>query len=262
MIIILQRPLHCVLLTLCFMLLCRSAEPRAPSHCRAHSSLSKCMPIRPAAPRNSNAPEHHKPAMPASQPVTQCNPAFGDSSSPSSVSFLPDSNLVATIPTTTAAYAAFAAHSGGLQPDPITARLGDPASAMQASLGQVDEHLTTLQRCTSDCVGCHDCHAVQAALQAGTAQAVAIKAAVPESLQANLRNSPTTEEKPTALQSTEVQLCREVLQTLNMFDEVEQRRHKQAIKAAKRVQAIHEHQLLWAAKSKETKGACKTKVFA
>ena len=49
-----------------------------------------------------------------------------------------------------------------------------------------------------------------------------------------------------------MQPCK-VLQTLDMFDEVERRSHKQASKAALRVLAIQQQQLLWAAKSKGDK---------
>ena len=108
------------------MLLCRSAEPRAPSNSRAHSSLSQNMPNSPsqtAASRNSNSPDYYKSAMLASQPVSGLNSHFEDGSLTLTAPVSPETKLVATIPTTTAAYAAPAAHSGDFQPDSMTADL-------------------------------------------------------------------------------------------------------------------------------------------
>ena len=161
------------------MLLCRSAEPRAPSNSRAHSSLSQNMPNSPsqtAASRNSNSPDYYKSAMLASQPVSGLNSHFEDGSLTLTAPVSPETKLVATIPTTTAAYAAPAAHSGDFQPDSMTADLENAKSAMQAYLQQEAAHCAK-QSCTSDLGGCLDCNTVPAAPLVDTAQAVTMKAA-------------------------------------------------------------------------------------
>lgn len=198
--------------------------------------------------------------MLASQPVSGLNSHFEDGSLTLTAPVSPETKLVATIPTTTAAYAAPAAHSGDFQPDSMTADLENAKSAMQAYLQQEAAHCAK-QSCTSDLGGCLDCNTVPAAPLVDIAQAVTMKAAVSASLQDDLHNDPAVEQ-PIALQSLQEQPCREVLQTLDMFDEVEQRRHKQASRAAKRVHAVHQQQLLWAAKSEGHKESCDTSAWA
>ena len=53
-----------------------------------------------------------------------------------------------------------------------------------------------------------------------------------------------------ALQKPDVQPCRKVLRSLDLFDEAEYFRHKQALKASKHVQDVQQQHLLWQTKSR------------
>ena len=48
---------------------------------------------------------------------------------------------------------------------------------------------------------------------------------------------------------SDVQPCRKVLRSLDLFDEAEYFRHKQALKASKHVQDVQQQHLVWQAKS-------------
>ena len=51
-------------------------------------------------------------------------------------------------------------------------------------------------------------------------------------------------------QGASMQPCRASMQNLSLFEEAEHSRHREALRAAKRVQAAQEQQMLWQAKSR------------
>lgn len=172
--------------------------------------------------------------------------------------FHADSLLVAAMPTSivdsTAGYAVDENGGNTNDDDPghVTAIPGDTAPNSAAFVGHRGGACAG-QSCPSLHEGCKGQEAVAAVSTTRDAAAHAgahLTAVNSESIQAPKGNSPATKQQPVAMQSAHMQPCKEILQTLDMFDETEQCRHRQASKAALRVLAIQEQRLLWAAKSK------------
>ena len=230
------------------LLLCRSAEPNSPD-CRALSSFPKAEFISPAPEsdlRKSNSPDQHMTALSTSQQSTSLAAPLDAAN-----------KLVATIPTTTTAANAVAASDSNLTDgNPIDGEAGlaiaNPGDAAPNSTTVVShgDKPCALQRYYPLLHGgCNDRE------KAGTLLGPASQAGTPcapevsNSKQGQRGNSPAPKQQWAAIQTADMQPYKDTLQTLDMFDETERSRHRQASRAALRVLAIQEQQLLWAAKS-------------
>ena len=242
----------------CFtlLLLCRSAEPNSLD-CRALSSFPKAESISPAPEtdlRKSNSPDQHVTALSTSQQSA----TLVESSL--AAPFDAEATLVATIPTTTMAANAVAAsdsiltdgnsidgEAGFMKTNP-----GDTAPNSAAAVSHGDKPCALQRYYPLLHGGCNHYDKEKAGTLGGAATQVRASCApqVSHSQEGPRGNSPAPKQQLAAIQTADVQPYKETLQTLDMFDETERSRHRQASKAALRVLAIQEQQLLWAAKSK------------
>ena len=245
--------LHCSPCMRCcstLLLLCRSAEPNTPD-CRVLNSFPKAASSSPAPEtdfRKNNSPDQYMTASSASQQSA----SFVESSL--AAPFKAETKLVATIPTTTmAANAVAASDSNPIHGNPTgeagltIANLGDEAPNSAAVVSDGNQPCA-LRHYPMPYEGCKDTGSAGTLL--GLAAQVGTSCA-PEIIDSKQEQKGlAAKQQLAAIQIANMQPCKEALQTLEMFDETEMYRHRQASKAALRVLAIQKQQSLWAAKSK------------
>lgn len=233
------------------MLSCRSAESKT-SDCRVLYSFPKAESISLAQETDlRKSPDQHVTALYTSQQSTSIV------KSPLTASFDAETKLVASIPTTTtAANAVAASDSNAIDCNPIDgaaglmiANPGDTAPNSAAVLSQGNKACALQRYYPLLLGGCNNKRTevlVGRAAQAGTSCAPEVC----HSNQGQKGDSSAPKQQLAAIQTAKMQPCTEKLQTLDMFDEAERCRHRQASKAALQALAIQENQLLWAAKTK------------
>lgn len=237
---------------------CRSVEPSFPDH-RLLNSLPKAASTSPVTEpdlRKSKSPDHYLTALSTSQQSTST------AESPLVAPFHAETKLVATIPTTTGAASAVAASDSNpafgnpLQGEAgcMLVNLGDTAPNSAAVKSSSDEPSTPQCHPLLN-AGCNDQGSAASLLETAPQTGTSLAPEISSSKHGQKGNSPVPQQPLAAIHTANMQPCK-VLQTLDMFDEVARRRHKQASKAALRVLAIQEQQLLWAAKSKGGTEAC------
>ena len=236
------------------LLFCRSAEPNT-SDCRLLSSFPKADSVSPAPEtdfRKSNSPDQHMTALSTSQQIASLV------ESPLATSVDAETKLVASIPTTAmAANAVAASDSHPIADSPIDGEAG----LMIANPGDTAPNSAAVKSHThKSCAlqryypllheGCPDRGIAGVLL--GTAAQVGTSCApeVSHSNQGQKGDGSAPRQQVAAIQTAYMQPCKKTLQTLDMFDETERSRHRQASKAASRALAIQQQQLLWATKSK------------
>ena len=233
--------------------LCRSAEPNTPG-CRVLNSFPTAASISPDPETNlrkSNSPDQYMTAPSTSQQSA----SLVESSL--AAPLYAETKLVATIPTTTMTASAVAA-SGS---NPIDGNATGEAGLMIANLGDAAHNSAAIvsngnQPCALQChhpllhEGCNDEGAAGTLLGTAAQAESSCVLEVSSSKQGQKGDSPAPKQQLTAIQTASMQPCKGTLQTLDMYDETEMCRHRQASKAALRVLAIQEQQLMWAAKSK------------
>lgn len=164
--------------------------------------------------------------------------------------FHTDTKLVPTIPTTIAAYAAVARDDNTTE-DTAGLMAAIPDISAPTAADRDDSH-RSVSRCPS-LRKMRNSEAIAAvpALADATAQAgLTYAAGDSNSTERPTGNSSAKTQQVAVKQPLHRQPCKATFPTLDMFDEAEHYRHRQASKAASQVLAIQEQQLLWAAMSK------------
>lgn len=213
---------------------CRSVEPSSPDS-RLLNSLPKAASTSPVTEpdlRKSKSPDHHLTAVSTSQQST----STAESSLPAPPHA--ETKLVASIPTTTEAASAVAASDSnpafGIplhgEAGLMLANLGDTAPNSAAVMSNSHEPSTPQSNSLLK-GGCNDKGTVASLLATATQAGTSVAPNISHSKQGQKGDGPVPKQPLAAIQTANMQPCR-VLQTLDMFDEVERRRHQQASKAA------------------------------
>lgn len=232
------------------LLLFRSAESTSTPETRALGSVPKAPPTSPIPdlhPSKTNSHDQYTAALCLSEPVS-LETVSGDN--PLRAPFHTDTELVATIPTTIAAYAVVAS-DGNTVGDAAGHTAAISGSAAPTAAYKNEPHCSA-QNCPPFQKACKSkAFAAMPALLESTAQGGAPFAANDiDSVQRQEGESSAQQQRVAAMQVPDKQSCKAKIPSRDIFVETESCRHRQASKAASRVLVTQQQQLLWAAMSK------------
>ena len=176
---------------------------------------------------DSLSPVVHSKSMPAVQP----NKIIGGSSSREVCAALTSPRLAAKIPTTAAACASPSFCQGDVQPHLMTSKSHCAASAADFGSDQLHDAVPGWHMDYASCK--HKCALPETCAAPGMMPSTFVSCV----LHRPIGKGAEAQEAAAAVHMIDKQPCRAVLQKAELFDQVQQRRHRQASRAAKQVQA-------------------------